>query len=171
MEVTQAVLLLLHPIAALLVIREFSRQRKWRVISTTLKGDEREKALVEHERAGDLMLRYVIAVICLGFAARILSSYIDGHAIEPSLVLPGHFHGWAGILGLALMYYLWKQGRATSDAKSAGLKFARIKNLHGKVSDVMMILIAIHAFLAFFICYNSLVEINELPTYVTIQIG
>ena len=63
--------------------------------------------------------------------------------------MPGHFHGWAGLLGIALMTYLWRSGRKTSAEKKAGESFAKSKQLHGKLSDIMIGLIAIHAFLGF----------------------
>ena len=63
--------------------------------------------------------------------------------------MPGHFHGWAGLLGIALMTYLWRLGRKTSTEKKAGKSFAKSKQLHGKLSDIMIGLIAIHAFLGF----------------------
>ena len=63
--------------------------------------------------------------------------------------MPGHFHGWAGLLGIVLMTYLWRLGRNTSAEKKAGKSFAKSKQLHGKLSDIMIGLIAIHAFLGF----------------------
>lgn len=148
-DATQALILLIHPIAALLVIREFNRQRKWRALSTILKGEERTTELQNHERAGDLMLRYVILVIGIGFLSHFVVAIVEGESIRLDLLIPGHFHGWGGFLGLALTYYLWNLGKKTSRAKELGNKFTMTKNLHGKVSDVIMILITIHAFLGF----------------------
>ena len=81
MDATQALILLIHPIAALLVIREFNRQRKWRALSTTLKGEERTTELQNHERAGDLMLRYVILVIGIGFLSHFVVAIVAGESI------------------------------------------------------------------------------------------
>ncbi len=90
MEITQVLILLLHPIAALVVIREFARQRNWRKLSTTFKGSERAAELENHETQGK-----------------------------------------------------------TSAEKKGGKSFAKSKQLHGKLSDIMVGLIAIHAFLGF----------------------
>ncbi len=149
MEPTQVFILLLHPIAALLVIREFLRQREWRKESLALKGAERAGALERHEADGERLFRMVLAVVGLAFLARAVSVVLAGKSLEVGVFLPGHFHGWAGLLGLALMTYLWMLGRRVSAQKAAGEKFARTKMLHGRLADVMVALIAIHAFLGF----------------------
>ena len=148
-EPTQVFILLLHPIAALLVIREFVRQREWRKEGLALKGAARADALARHEADGERLFRLVIAVVGLAFVARAVSVVVAGKSLDWGVLLPGHFHGWGGLLGLALMTYLWSLGRKTSARKAAGEKFARMKDLHGRLSDVMMGLIAIHAFLGF----------------------
>ena len=52
-------------------------------------------------------------------------------------------------MGLLFMITLWRMGRKTSDLKSRGKSFARSKEFHGRISDVMMMLVVIHAFLGF----------------------
>ncbi len=149
MDPTQVFVLLLHPFAALLVIREFFRQRDWRKQSIALKGAERAAALERHETEGERLFRLVIAVIGLAFLARIASTFLAGEDLGIRALLPGHFHGWSGLLGLGLMAYLWSLGRKTRAKKAAGESFARMKDLHGRLSDVMIGLILIHAFLGF----------------------
>ena len=149
MEITQVLILLLHPIAALVVIREFARQRNWRKLSISLKGSERAAELNNHEIQGERLFRWVLIVIALAFAAKVASAVISGEDFAAHLLMPGHFHGWGGLLGLALMIYPWFSGRKTSAKKRAGESFVKSKELHGRLSDVMMGLIAIHAFLGF----------------------
>jgi len=142
-------ILLLHPIAALLVIREFILQRDWRKKSLELKGQERASELRRHEIEGERLFRLVIAVIGLAFLARLVSASLSGEDVGYDDLMPGHFHGWGGLLGLLLMTYLWILGRRASSRKAAGESFSRTKDLHGRLSDVMMMLIIIHAFLGF----------------------
>ena len=149
MDPTQVFILLLHPLAALLAIREFVRQREWRTKSIELKGAERVAALERHEIEGGRLFRIVIAVIVLAFMARIASTLLASEDLGIETLIPGHFHGWSGLLGLCLMSYLWSLGRKTSAKKVAGESFARLKDLHGRLSDVMMGLIIVHAFLGF----------------------
>ena len=140
--------LLLHPLAALALIWVFLKQRRWRHQSTLLKGEERESALADHQASGDKAMAYVVAVIALAFVAHIARASLEGLGPTTYLV-PGHFHGWAGLIGLLLMTTLWRMGRNTRDLKSEGASFARSKELHGRMSDVMVMLVAIHAFLGF----------------------
>ena len=149
MDPAQYLVLLLHPIAALLVIREFILQRDWRKQGLELKGLERASELRRHEIEGERLFRLVIAVIGLAFLARLISASLAGEDVGYDDLLPGHFHGWGGLLGLLLMTFLWSLGRKTSPKKAAGESFARTKDLHGRLSDVMMGLIIIHAFLGF----------------------
>ncbi|MAK94866.1 MAG: hypothetical protein CL994_00755 [Euryarchaeota archaeon] len=149
MEIIEALILLLHPIAALVIIREFARQRNWRKLSVSLKGSERAKELDNHELQGERLFRWVLIVVALAFVAKVASSLLSGEDFTLELLMPGHFHGWAGLLGVALMTYLWNLGRKTSAEKKAGNSFVKLKQLHGKLSDVMIGLIAIHAFLGF----------------------
>ena len=94
------------------------------------------------------MMAAVIGVIALAFGAHIARASLAGLKVTTYLV-PGHFHGWAGLLGLLFMIALWRVGRATRDLKSKGKTFAHSKELHGRISDVMMMLVTIHAFLGF----------------------
>ena len=114
-----------------------------------IKGRERAFELRRHEIRGERLFRLVIAVIVLAFIARLVSAFLAGEDVGYDDLLPGHFHGWGGLLGLLLMTYLWSLGRKASSRKAAGESFARTKDLHGRLSDVMMGLIIIHAFLGF----------------------
>ena len=149
MDPALVLILLLHPIAALLVIREFILQREWRIKSLELKGQERASESRRHEIEGERLFRLVIAVIGLAFLARLVSASLSGEDVGYDDLMPGHFHGWGGLLGLLLMTYLWVLGRRASSRKAAGESFSKTKNLHGRLSDVMMVLIIIHAFLGF----------------------
>ena len=149
MDPALVLILLLHPIAALLVIREFILQRDWRKKSLELKGQERASESRRHEIEGERLFRLVIAVIGLAFLARLVSASLSGEDLGYDDLMPGHFHGWGGLLGLLLMTYLWVLGRRASSRKAAGDSFSKTKNLHGRLSDVMMVLIIIHAFLGF----------------------
>ena len=88
MGITQVLILLLHPIAALLVIREFARQRNWRKLSISLKGSERAAELENHEVQGERLFRLVLIVITIAFAAKVVHALILGEEFELSLLMP-----------------------------------------------------------------------------------
>jgi len=93
----QVLVLILHPIAALMVIREFVLQRDWRKKGLELKGRERASELRRHEIEGERLFRLVIAVIGLAFIARLVSASLSGENVGYDDLLPGHFHGWGGV--------------------------------------------------------------------------
>ena len=149
MDLALVLILLLHPIAAQLQIREFILQRDCRKQGREMKGQKRASESRRHEIGGERLFRLVIAVIVLAFLVRLVSASLSGEDVGYDDLMPGHFHGWGGLLGLLLMTYLWILGRRASSRKAAGESFARTKDLHGRLSDVMMALIIIHAFLGF----------------------
>ncbi|MEC9136398.1 MAG: hypothetical protein VYD88_03075 [Candidatus Thermoplasmatota archaeon] len=100
MDLALVLILLLHPIAALLVIREFILQRDWRKKGREMKGQERASELRRHEIGGERLFRLVIAVIVLAFLVRLVSAYLSGEDVGYDDLMPGHFHGWGGLLGL-----------------------------------------------------------------------
>ncbi len=136
-----------HPLAAIFLIWLFFRQRRWRQLSLNLRGENRIVAVANHEAMGDRLAIASIAIVALAFASNAARGLID-HG-DPSHYLIPSFHGLTGILGLALMLYLWRLGRNVKKNKSTGEGFARIKELHGKVSDLIGMLVVIHAFLGF----------------------
>ena len=63
-------------------------------------------------------------------------------------MMPNNFHASGGLLGVILMFILWRSGHSTN--KKIGTDtFSRTKNLHGRSGDIMSILVIIHAFLGF----------------------
>lgn len=156
MEVAATLIILLHPLSALTVIWLFVNQRKWRQISIGKKGAEREKAILNHEQNGNKLFSYVVGVIVLAFLSKAAYFQITNGQVYFSDLIPNHFHGWAGLLGLALMIYLRRLGLKASKNRIAGQSFGKISNLHGRVSDVMIYLIIIHAFLGFLYLFTYL---------------
>jgi len=156
MEVAATVIILLHPLSALTVIWLFVNQRKWRQTSLKIKGEERKKAVENHEKNGNKLFFYVIGVISLAFLSKIFYFQIINGEVGISDLIPNHFHGWAGLLGLGLMIYLRHLGLRARKNRLEKKPFAKISNLHGRLSDIMIYLIMIHAFLGFLYLFTYL---------------
>jgi len=156
MEFAATAIILLHPLAALTVIWSFLNQRKWRQLSTQLKGSDRQRAVENHEKSGNKLFFKVVGVISLAFISKAIYFRIINGEIILSNLTPNHFHGWVGILGLLFMIYLRKLGIQSSKNRERGLSFAKVSNLHGRVSDIMVYLIMIHAFLGFLYLFTYL---------------
>ena len=60
MEALATLVILLHPLAALAIIREFFRQRKWRQDRVKVSNDARKEAVSKHEKIGNKIFVYVI---------------------------------------------------------------------------------------------------------------
>lgn len=136
-----------HPLAALLLIWLFFRQKAWREQSSLMRGKQRSTALVEHESMGDRIAIASVGIVGLAFASNAARGIID-HGDASSYMVPG-LHGATGLIGLAMMIYVWNLGRKTKSQKDSGEKFARTKEVHGRISDVMGMLVLLHAFLGF----------------------
>tara|TARA_Y100000768_G_scaffold164886_1_gene123397 strand:+ start:3163 stop:3705 length:543 start_codon:yes stop_codon:yes gene_type:complete len=156
MEALATIVILLHPLAALAIIREFFRQRKWRQDRLNLSNDARNEAVSKHEKVGNKIFIYVILVICLAFVSKAIYFQINNGVVTFSDLVPNHFHGWAGIIGLFLMIYLRKLGIEAGKNRQNKKPYGKISNLHGRISDVMMYLVVIHAFLGFLYLFTYL---------------
>ena len=146
MQTLRTLIILAHPAAALVILWLFFNQRKWRKKSLVTKGSERERQIQNHESMGNNILIYSILIVLLAFISNIFRGIIDFNSPTYYLI-PGHFHGWSGILGLIMMFGLWNLGKKTSLARKSGSSFHRQKEIHGRVSDILAMLIVIHSFL------------------------
>ncbi|MBT3357571.1 MAG: hypothetical protein HN534_03650 [Euryarchaeota archaeon] len=156
MEALATIIILLHPIAALGLIWVFFNQRKWRKEGILLKSDNRKNAVKNHEEVGEKLTYGVIGVILLAFVSKAIYYSIINGSFSLTNLLPGHFHGWVGLLGLVMILYLRKLGRTVMSKRDSGQSFSQIKDLHGRVSDIMVFLIVIHAFLGFLYLFKYL---------------
>ncbi|HIF04584.1 MAG TPA: hypothetical protein EYQ80_04075 [Candidatus Poseidoniales archaeon] len=152
MNTTDLVILLLHPIAALAVIGWMVRQHRWRQRGQLLKGEQRKTQVAAHERDGERLYILAWLLVIGGFTANALHrSRTEGLSL-PGALMPtgaGGLHAGGGLLGLALITVLWRKGRKARDLRNAGEPWAAEKTRHGRASDAIMVLIAIHAFLGF----------------------
>jgi len=147
-EPLRTAIILVHPLAATILIWMFYKQHGWTPKSGFSNRENREIALRKHESLGDRLAFATLLVVAIAFISNLFRGLIDND--DPSsYLLPGHFHGWAGIIGLVMMVLLWRLGRNTSRAREAGEKFARTREAHGKMSDLVAVFVAIHAFLGF----------------------
>ena len=147
MNLLLGVVILLHPIAALILIWAFMKQRKWRQKKLFLQDQNYQKSLERHKSNGNKLMLGTIFVVFLAFIAEIIRAKFDNVPIY-SYMIPNNFHASGGLLGVILMFILWKSGHSTN--KKIGTdSFSRTRNLHGRIGDIMSILVIIHAFLGF----------------------
>lgn len=155
MDMFSTIVLLLHPIFAIVLITAMWWQYSWKTRQLQFKGETRVTHVAQHQRFGELLLSSAIAIVLLAFIARAIHAYIHNESILASLI-PSSLHGFSGPIGLFLLYYMVRFGRRAAELKEKGESFALPKKQHGRASDLVMILVFIHAFLGFLYIFEVL---------------
>ena len=155
MDMFSTIVLLLHPIFAIVLITAMWWQYSWKTRQLQYKGETRVTHVAQHQRFGELLLSSAIAIVLLAFIARAIHAYIHNESILASLI-PSSLHGFSGPIGLFLLYYMVRFGRRAAELKEKGESFALPKKQHGRASDLVMILVFIHAFLGFLYIFEVL---------------
>ncbi len=155
MDMFSTIVLLLHPIFAIVLITAMWWQYSWKTRQLQYKGETRVTHVAQHQKFGELLLSSAIAVVLLAFIARAIHAYIHNESILASLI-PSSLHGFSGPIGLFLLYYMVRFGRRAAELKEKGESFALPKKQHGRASDLVMILVFIHAFLGFLYIFEVL---------------
>lgn len=140
-------ILILHPVFALIVIGLMLKQYRYRKRRLELRGKAAKEERTRHEELGELTYILAISVVVVGFFANTLNGLAAGESV--TAVVPSHLHGWFGILGLILLTILVRKGRLTKAQREAGESFSLERERHGRASDIIVILMVIHAFLGF----------------------
>jgi len=148
MELLPIIVILIHPFAALLLIMIFMTQLKWRKKRKLLKGDDLIKANRKHISDGNKIMLATLFVIVLAFMGEISRAIFNDLPFD-TYILPNNFHSSGGLLGLLLMLILWLTGHSTKRKKVSKQSFSKTRDTHGRIGDIMAILILIHAFLGF----------------------
>ena len=109
MNLILGVVILLHPISALILIWAFMKQRKWRQNKFFLQEQNYHNSLEMHRLNGNKLMLGTIFVVFLAFIAEIIRASFDNVPIY-SYMIPNNFHTSGGLLGVLLMFILWKSG-------------------------------------------------------------
>jgi len=76
-----ALILLVHPLAALAVIYLMYDQHRWRKQRLELRGEERLAARATHEQRGERLFQAAVAVVLLGFAVSLFRGLSAGETL------------------------------------------------------------------------------------------
>jgi ABC-type Fe3+ transport system permease subunit len=123
MSVLRTVIMLIHPLLAVVLVTWLVRQYGWRKRGMTLRGEEREASLKRHQKHGEYILWAGITLALIAFVARAISGYIvEGDATSD--LLPQSVHGYTGPIGLILLWLVVRYGKETATNKENGEKFS-----------------------------------------------
>ncbi|MDP7001819.1 MAG: hypothetical protein QGH90_07955 [Candidatus Poseidoniaceae archaeon] len=153
-DVLRAVILLAHPLAALILLRWLFRQYSWKKLGHELHGDTRKSALDSHEVWGQRIFPALLLVIAIAFIANAWRGAQNGDWTAE--LLPTSVHGATGLIGSILLYITWNYGRKVVAQREAGEKWALTKTKHGRAADIIIIIGCIHAFIGFLYIFNVL---------------
>ena len=148
MSVLRTVIMLIHPLLAVILVTWLVRQYGWRKRGMALRGEDRKEYLKRHQIHVEYILWAGIALAAIAFLARAVSGYIEEGDVTSDL-LPQSVHGYTGPIGLILLWLVVRYGRDTSSSKEQGEKFSAQRQKHGRAADLVMILIMFHSFLGF----------------------
>ncbi len=140
MDVLRTVILLLHPITAVVILAWMWWQYGWKRKSRELKGETRREALERHEKVGERILQAAILTVLIAFFAR----WYTGLGL-----IPDSLHGFTGPIGIILLWITARWGRISRKDKMA-------KRKHGRAADLLIALMIFHSFLGFLNIFNVL---------------
>ena len=156
MNVVEVVILLLHPLFSLIVIYWMYKQYGHRKNRRELRGQQAIDARESHEQVGEKLFRSALAVIAIGFIVNFSFGWIDGEGYLS--LFPSALHGWFGVVGIVVLTITVRKGRLVKKQRESEQKYALELQRHGRASDVMMVLILLHAFLGFIYLFQLLVK-------------
>ncbi len=155
MDSARTIALLIHPLLALTLIFWMIKQYGWKKQSRELKGEERLAAREKHERIGEIVVWSAIGIAIMGFVGRMIAGWVTNRDITSEIV-PQSLHGWTGPIGVILLWTMARWGRSARDLREAGDQFHVPKSKHGRAADLIVALMAIHAFLGFLYVFSVL---------------
>ena len=155
MDSARTIALLIHPLLALVLIFWIIKQYVWKKQSRELKGEERIAHRQKHERIGEIVVWSAIVVASMGFVGRMIAGWVTNRDITSEL-MPESLHGWTGPIGVIMLWSMARWGRSARDLRDTGESFQVPKSKHSRAADLIISLMAIHAFLGFLYIFSVL---------------
>ena len=148
MDIVRLIALLLHPILASGLVAWIWWQYSWKKKSHELKGEERAEHLRMHEQRGEKLLWAAITVALVAVAGRAIAGWRT-HGDFTAEIWPTSIHGITGPIGIVILWQLSRMGKKAKIAREQGDSFSNLKLKHGRMADLVVALVFIHAFLGF----------------------
>ena len=146
-----ALVILAHPLAgmaaAYFLYKQWSAIKSIRRTSntSTISAEQKDEILNKHQAMGRKAPSIVATVIVLAIAAEIYRGIVMDVPFSELVSL----HGWLGVLLLIATISMSKTGRLMTSSKSEDYRKAPQRNMHSKIGDAMMWLLASIVFLGF----------------------
>ena len=151
----QAVIIFIHPLFAIGILYWMYKQYQYRSKRLELRGRAAIKYREKHEKSGVLIYRSVLVVITIGFITNSSIGFASGEGYYS--LFPSSLHGWFGIMGLILLTITVNTGKTVKAHRESDKSFSFELQKHGRASDIVMILLALHAFIGFIYLFQLLI--------------
>ena len=146
-----AMVLLAHPLAG--IGAAYFLYRQWSGIKLigrksnplTISSEQKDMILNKHQNMGRKAPLLLASVVSLAIAAEIYRGTVMGVPF-PELV---SLHGWLGVLLLIATISMSKTGKSMTSLESKDYHKSPYRNMHSKIGDAMMWLLASIVFLGF----------------------
>ena len=91
----------------------------------------------------------------MGFVGRMIAGWVTNRDVTSEL-MPESLHGWTGPIGVIMLWSMARWGRSARDLRDTGESFQVPKSKHSRAADLIISLMAIHAFLGFLYIFSVL---------------
>ena len=146
-----ALVILAHPLAGMAAA--YFLYKQWSAIksirrksnTSTMSANQKDKIMHKHQAMGKKAPSIIAFVITLAIVAEIYRGIVMDVPFSELISL----HGWLGALLLVATISMSKTGRSMTSSKSGDYHKAPQRNIHSKIGDAMMWLLASIVFLGF----------------------
>ena len=151
----QTVIIFIHPLLAIGIIYCMYKQYMYRSKRLEFRGMAAKKFREKHEKSGILIYRSVLVVVTIGIITNSSIGFSSGEGYYS--FFPSSLHGWFGLMGIILLTIMVNTGKTVKSHRESGKTFGFELKRHSRASDLVMILLALHAFIGFIYLFQLLV--------------
>lgn len=150
-DLVDTLVILAHPMAgiaaAYFLYKQWSSIKSIRRKSNTAKmsNEQKDEIMSKHQNMGKKAPAIIASVIALAIAAEIYRGVMMDVPFSELVSL----HGWLGVLLLIATISMSKSGKSMTDSSSEDYHKSPYRNMHSKIGDAMMWLLASIVFLGF----------------------
>ena len=152
----QTVIIFIHPLLAIGILYWMYKQYQYRSKRLELRGMAAKKYRDKHEKSGVLIYRSVLVVVTIGFITNSSIGFAGGEGYYS--LFPSSLHGWFGIMGIILLTIIVNTGKTVKAHRESRKPFGLELQRHGRASDLVMILLVLHAFIGFIYLFQLLIR-------------
>jgi len=154
-SILRVIIIMIHPLLAIGILFWMHKQYQYRNKRLELRDQVAYNYRAQHEKSGRRIHRSALIVTIIGFISNFIVGFSENN--NYSSLFPSSLHGWFGIIGIILLSYIVRSGKIVKSNRESGKAFTYELQKHGRASDLVMMLLILHAFLGFIYLFQLLV--------------